>query len=508
MKKPQPARADALRPYDPETSTRIQHSVDVQDFIDKQRFSPFQWTILALCFLVVAADGFDTAAVGFIAPSLVQQWGIARSSLGPVMSAALVGLGIGALAAGPCADRLGRKTVLVVSVFFFGVWSLVAARATSIESLTLLRFLTGLGLGAAMPNAVTLMSEYAPARIRAVAVNAMFCGFSCGLAIGGVASAWLIPHFGWPSVLVAGGVGPIALTVLLILLLPESVQFLAVRREADRRIARILQRIAPHSRFDGCRFVALDARAGGEASLGDAAVTGKPGNLGGVNDVSQCGNANARPRWALSIVLSARYRFGTLMLWLAYFMGLLIYYLLTNWLPTLFKDTGFSGEKAALMTSLFPLGGVLGNLCVGWIMDRFAGHRVVALTFLLVGVLVLLVGRGIGHQVWLGTLIFLTGTVATSAVTSMSALAASFYPTRARATGVAWMLGIGRIGGVAGALVGAALMGLGWQFGAVFSLLAVPSVIAASGVYLMTRRAQTDELSEAEAGAAAAVAVK
>ncbi|SIT39191.1 4-hydroxybenzoate transporter PcaK [Paraburkholderia ribeironis] len=471
--------------------THAERSVDVQTFIDHQRFSPFQWTILVLCFLVVAADGFDTAAIGFIAPSLVQQWGIARSSLGPVMSAALVGLGIGALAAGPCADRLGRKTVLVLSVFFFGVWSLVAARATSIESLTLLRFFTGLGLGAAMPNAVTLMSEYAPARIRAVAVNAMFCGFSCGLALGGLASAWLIPHFGWPSVLVAGGVGPIVLTVLLLLMLPESVQFLAVRgRAEDRRIARILQRIAPHSRFDGCRFVAADGHAGRESTADSA---------------DNAGNAGERGQWALGIVLSSRYRFGTLMLWLAYFMGLLIYYLLTNWLPTLFKDTGFSGEKAALMTSLFPLGGVLGNLCVGWIMDRFAGHRVVALTYVLVGALVLLVGRGVGHQVWLGTLIFLTGTVATGAVTSMSALAASFYPTRSRATGVAWMLGIGRVGGVAGALVGAALMGLGWQFGAVFSLLAVPAIIAAGGVYLMMRRMPLDESAMDAAVAAAAV---
>jgi AAHS family 4-hydroxybenzoate transporter-like MFS transporter len=451
--------------------SRSERNVDVQAIIDTQRFSPFQWTILVLCFLVVAADGFDTAAVGFIAPSLVQQWGIARSALGPVMSAALVGLGIGALAAGPCADRIGRKTVLVLSVFFFGLWSLAAARASSIESLTVLRFFTGLGLGAAMPNAVTLMSEYAPARIRAVAVNAMFCGFSGGLAIGGLASAWLIPHFGWPSVLVAGGAGPLVLTVLLLLLLPESAQFLAVRKRADQRIARILQRIAPGERFDGCRFFALDVRR-------------------------DTGDANSQS--PLAIILSARFRFGTLMLWLAYFMGLLIYYLLTNWLPTLFKDTGFSGEKAALMTSLFPLGGILGNLCVGWVMDRFAGHRVIAFTYVLVGALVLLVGQGVGHQVWLGTLIFLTGTVATSAVTSMSALAASFYPTQARATGVAWMLGIGRVGGVAGALVGAALMGLGWHFGAVFSLLALPALIAASGVVLMMRRVPLDHASADE----------
>ncbi len=444
-----------------------ERTVDVQRFIDGERFSPFQWTILVLCFLVVAADGFDTAAVGFIAPSLVQDWGVARAALGPVMSAALVGLGIGALGAGPFADRVGRKTVLVLSVFFFGIWSLAAAHATSIESLTVLRFMTGLGLGAAMPNAVTLMSEYAPARIRAVVVNAMFCGFSCGLAIGGVASAWLIPHFGWQSVLVAGGVGPIALTFVLILLLPESAQFMVTRRRGDARIARVLQRIARDASLEACRFVTAESVAEHRGS-------------------------------ALRVVLSSRFRFGTLMLWLAYFMGLLIYYLLTSWLPTLFKDTGFSGQNAALMTSLFPLGGILGNLSVGWLMDRFKANRVIACTYVVAALLVMLVGRGVGHQVWLGALIFLTGTVITSAVTSMSALAASFYPTHGRATGVAWMLGVGRIGGVAGALAGAALMGLGWQFGSVFSMLAVPAAIAAFGVFAMARAPRASHIEEAK----------
>ena len=442
-------------------------TVDVQTFIDSQRFSPFQWTILVLCFLVVAADGMDTAAVGFIAPSLVQELGVARAALGPVMSAALVGLGIGALGAGPLADRVGRKTVLVLSVFFFGMWSFAAARATSIESLTLMRFMTGLGLGAAMPNAVTLMSEYAPARIRAVAVNAMFSGFSCGVAIGAVSSAWFIPHFGWQSVLIAGGVGPIALTFVLVMLLPESAQFMVTKEHGHARVARVLSRIAGDARFDECRFVAIDATVENRGS-------------------------------ALRVVLSSRYRFGTLMLWLAYFMGLLIYYLLTNWLPTLFRDAGFSGQNAALMTSLFPIGGVAGNLSVGWLMDRFKANRVIACTYVVSAVLVMLVGHGIGHQLWLGTLIFLTGTVATSAVTSMSALAANFYPTEGRATGVAWMIGMGCIGGVTGALVGAALMELGWQFGSVFSLLAVPAMIAACGVYATARRARTSNIDDAK----------
>src|SRR5471032_1523880 len=159
-------RQPAIRNREERATARPAHApLDVQNFIDSQKFSPYQWIVLALCFLVVAADGFDTATIGFIAPSLLDQWHISHAALGPVMSAALVGLGIGALVAGPIADRIGRKTVLVLSVFFFGAWSLASAHANSVESLTVLRFLTGLGLGAAMPNAVTLMSEYAPARI-------------------------------------------------------------------------------------------------------------------------------------------------------------------------------------------------------------------------------------------------------------------------------------------------------------------------------------------------------
>ncbi len=204
-------------------------TIDVQSFIDTARFSSCQWLVLAFCFFVVAADGYDTAAIGFIAPSLAHEWGIARGELGVVMSAALAGLSLGAIFAGPVADRIGRKTVLVAAVTCFGAWTLVAAHAQTIVALTVLRLLTGLGLGAAMPTTITMMSEYAPARLRSLTVNAMYCGFSAGLVAGGAASAWLIPHFGWRSVLTAGGIAPLGLAMLLLALLPESAQFLAVR---------------------------------------------------------------------------------------------------------------------------------------------------------------------------------------------------------------------------------------------------------------------------------------
>ncbi|KWR86628.1 MFS transporter [Cupriavidus sp. IDO] len=433
-------------------------TIDVQSFIDAERFSPCQWLVLAFCFLVVAADGYDTAAIGFIAPSLAHEWGIGRGELGVVMSAALAGLSLGAIFAGPVADRIGRKTVLVAAVTCFGGWTLAAAHAQTVGTLTVLRFLTGLGLGAAMPTTITMMSEYAPSRLRSLAVNAMYCGFSVGLVAGGAASAWLIPHFGWRSVLTAGGIAPLMLAVLLLALLPESAQFLAVRAGAPERIARILKRIAPRQSLEHCVFVAPMASAG------------------------KAGKASA-----LALVLSAGYRRRTFLLWLSCFMGLVIYYLMTNWMPTLFREAGFSMERGALLASLFPLGGLLGNLVAGWLMDRFNANRTIVVAYLLAAVLVIVVGRGVDHPEFLGISLFLCGTLVTSAATSMSTYAAGLYPTEARTTGVAWMQGIGRIGGMAGAFIGAGLLGLGWGFGDVFGLLAVPALLAAGSVFMIAK---------------------
>ncbi len=216
---------------------------DVQALIDGQRFTGYQWLILVLCFLIVAIDGFDTAAIGYIAPALVQDWGIEKAALGPVMSAALFGLAFGAIFAGPLADRVGRKKVLVLSVFFFGACSLATAFAPTLGWLTVWRFLTGLGLGAAMPNAVTLTSEFAPQRRRAVLVNTMFCGFPLGSAAGGFVAAAMIPHFGWHSVLLLGGIVPLALALLLVLLLPESVRYMVLRNYPATQIRNVLRRV-------------------------------------------------------------------------------------------------------------------------------------------------------------------------------------------------------------------------------------------------------------------------
>jgi AAHS family 4-hydroxybenzoate transporter-like MFS transporter len=436
--------------------TKVARTVDVKAFIDAQRFSLSQWVILILCFCIVTADGYDAAAIGFIAPALTQAWGIPRAELGVVMSAALVGLGLGSVLGGPIADRIGRKSVLVVSVACFGVWTLIAANSHTVLSLTVFRFLTGLGLGAAMPNTVALMSEYAPERLRSMAVNVMYCGFSVGLIAGGAASAWLIPHVGWQSILVIGGVAPIFLSVILLVFLPESVQFLAVRHGTREKIARILKRIEPQASLENCNFIASDA------SL-----------------------SKGKGRTALALIFSKDFRARTLLLWTAYFTSLIVYYLLTNWMPTLFRDSGFSTEHSMLIASLFPLGGLIGNPVTGWLMDRVNANRTIVCAYVLVAVMVVLIGRNVGNEMALGLLIFLCGALATSASTSLSSYAAQLYPTEGRSTGVAWMQGVGRMGGVAGSFAGAALLGLGLHMADVFTLLALPALVSAGSIFVI-----------------------
>src|SRR5450830_597408 len=396
----------------------IDKPLDVKQFIDEQPLTRYQWRIAVLCFLIVFLDGLDTSAMGFIAPALTQDWGIDRSSLGPVMSAALMGMVVGALASGPLADRFGRKSVLLGSVLIFGVLSVATSFSTNVDQLLLLRLGTGLGLGAAMPNATTLLSEYTPERLKSLLVTCMFCGFNFGMAAGGFISANLIPAYGWHSLLLLGGVLPIAL--------------------------------------------ALIAQVRGFST---------PERTGSGQNV-------------LRLLFSNTYRTGTLLLWVTYFMGLVVVFLLTSWLPTLLRESGTSMERAALIGGLFQFGGVLSAVLVGWAMDHFNPHKVIGLFYGLTALLVYIVGQSLGHADLLPWLVLLAGMCINGAQSAMPSLAARFYPTHGRATGVSWMLGIGRFGGILGAWMGATLLGLGWSFEQVLTGLILPASLACAALLI------------------------
>jgi AAHS family 4-hydroxybenzoate transporter-like MFS transporter len=439
------------------------NTINIKSFIDERRISVFQWFLVAMCFFVVVADGMDVAIMGFVTPSILQEWDISRPAFGIVISAAPFGLVIGALVAGPSSDRFGRKIVLVVSVFLFGALTLATAYASSPAEMAILRLLAGMGMGAAMPNASTLLSEYAPQRRRSLMITIMFTGFNLGSAAIGFAAAYLVPLHGWRSVLIVGGAVPLLLLPILILFLPESARLLALCGAESRKIAATLGRVTGH-RFSGTEIF----------------VSNEP---------------PLQTRKPIGVLFSPGYGMTTLSLWITYFMGLLVIYLLTGWLPTLMKDAGLSIETAANVTAMFQIGGTIGAIIVGWAMDRARPAFVIGAAYLCDGACILALSLLSVLSSALALLIFSAGFCMSGAPTGLNAYAPGCYPTVARATGVSWMLGVGRFGSILGSAVGGALLGLGWGFSAILSMLAVPAVCAAVAI-LLTQLGRTGEVSK------------
>ncbi|MGC2176697.1 MAG: MFS transporter [Bradyrhizobium sp.] len=438
------------------TSTKDAPTVEVAAFIDAQPVGAFQIKVLLICATVLVLDGFDTTAIGYVAPALAKEWHIGKSALGPVFSAGLFGLMIGALLFGPLADRVGRKKIIIFSTLAFGIGTLITALVNDVNALLAIRFLTGLGLGGAMPNTVALTAEFGPHRRRATMVMVMFVGFSVGAALGGFLAAALIPQFGWRSVFVVGGVAPLVLAPILALKLPESVRFLTLTGRADARVAQLLAFINAKTVFaPETRFV-----------VDEPALKGIP-----VQHLFRSGRTLA-----------------TLLLWVVFFMSLLDIYFLSNWLPTVLNDLGASISAAAVIGSMLQVGGIVGTFALGSIIDRFS-IRALALVYFIGVFAVGAIGQFGQSAVLVTMAIFVAGFCIVGGQIAANALAAGYYPTSVRATGVGWALGVGRIGSIVGPLVGGILLSLKWSAGEVFVAAAAAALCAALAAFSLGRLA-------------------
>jgi AAHS family 4-hydroxybenzoate transporter-like MFS transporter len=422
--------------------------IDVTALIDNDKVGRYQIRILLLCAAVICVDGFDLQAIGYIAPTLGKAWNLAPGSLGPVFSASLLGLMIGALTCGPLADRVGRKWVIVVCTAFFGVCSLATVLADSPSSLAVIRFVTGLGLGGVMPNAIALTGEYSPRRSRATMIMMMFCGQSLGSVLGGVVAAKLVPLWGWTSVFWVGGILPIVLALALIPALPESIHLLVIKGDQDNRVRGLLARINPAVVFpENARFIAPAEETAGFP----------------VRELFTDGRALV-----------------TVLMWVIFFMNLLVIYLLANWLPTVINGVGLSVEAAVYISTLYHVGAIVGALTLGSVIDKFGSFRVLAAAFVLAGLFVITIGSAGSAIALLVPAVFAAGYFVVGAQGGANATAATYYPTAIRSTGVGWALGIGRIGSIIGPVLGGMMIAQHWSTFELFVAGAIPEFVAAA----------------------------
>jgi AAHS family 4-hydroxybenzoate transporter-like MFS transporter len=425
----------------------------VSDIIDNRPMSRFQIRTILLGGLVLFEDGFDAQTIGFLATPIAESRDIPVTSFGPIFSASLIGLMIAAMLAGPIADRWGRKWPIIFSTFALAVFSMLTAFSTTFNQLLIFRFLTGLGLGGALPNVVALSSEYAPKRLMAVTVSVLFCGLPLGGFVCGTLSSALLPVWGWQSVFYIGGVLPFLLSLLLIPLLPESVKFLSQRMDNPRKIAKLMASIAPETAVDS-------------------------------DQISFAEPAAARKATPIKYLFTDGRAVGTVLLWIPNFMNLLLMYVIVNWLPALLRASGMSVSDGVTATSFFSLGGILGSLAEGFLIKSGGSFKVLLAEFGLCGLFIASMAMMADSWPLLIILAFLLGFLVIGAQAGLNVLAANFYPTSIRSTGVGWALGIGRIGSIAGPILAGMLLSMGWQPWQVLLAGAVPALFALGAILL------------------------
>ncbi|MBM7507835.1 MFS transporter [Nocardioides sp. 31GB23] len=430
--------------------------------IDAAPMSRFQWGVIALCTLLNTLDGFDVMAMAFTAAGVGSTFALSGTQIGLLLSAGLVGMAAGSMLIAPLADSLGRRTVVLACVALSGIGMVGSALAPTALTLGGTRVLTGLGVGGILACTNVIASEFANARSRGLSIGIYTAGYGVGAMVGGLAAVALQDSFGWRGVFWTGATLTLGALVVLVRLLPESVD-LMVHRGRDRDLARV-------------NATLVRMRQEPLTSL-SAATT----------DTGTATGADTAPRVRLSALLTGGQHRSTLLVWLAFFCTMFGFYFVNSWTPTLLADAGLSSDQAAGGGIALAIGGALGSILYGVVTARadqrlvligFTLLAAVAMATLVLSTAVLVVALFVG---------VLVGALVNGCVAGLYTVTPALYGTRTRGTGMGWAIGIGRIGAILAPLVTGRLVDADWGATQLYVGAALVLSVSAIAVALLPR---------------------
>ena len=435
--------------------------IDVVNVVDGSSVGKLILIVVALCAGVSFLDGFDILAISYVAPVIGAAWKLPNEAFGPIFAAHYIGAAAGSVFFGWYADRYGRRMGVIIPTAIFGVFALLTVYAYDFKSLFILRVLIGIGLGGALSNAIAMVAEYSPQRTRATLVSLMYAAFPLGGVIGGPISALLIAKYGWHAVFILGGVLPLLLTIGLLLWLNEFDPLPGAEQGAGRE----------DRRHPASHFAVVRAPAASDIYV-----------------LPQSRGVSTKPTRE---IFGREFVRATVLLCIAAFVAQLVIVYVVTWMPLVLASIGMPVTSAILASVAFSVGGIFGAIGLARIIDKDKSYRGLVITFFLSALSI--AGIGFLAANWYGLLAitFVTGLLTVGANIVLSAYSATVYPTAIRSTGVGWVVGWGRVGAIAGALFGTALVAAGLSIETAYVIAAIPAVIGGIAIALVRAQHQS-----------------
>lgn len=425
--------------------------------LDENPMNGLQYLVVLVCFLMNMLDGMDVMIISYTAPAIAKDWDISPANLGIVFSSGLVGMTIGAIFLAPYADKIGRKSMMLISAFLMASCVYLTTYATGINELLIFRFVSGLGLGAMLASTAALTAEYTPNKTRDFWVSSVISGVPVGAVISGLFSAGIIKASGWQRVFEVAGMFTFLALPIIYLFLTESLDFYlkSQPKNALEKANKILVKL----------------------------------ELPTITELPEQTKEEKVPVTVGSL-LTPEYRLSTIQLWASLFLAFSTLYFLTNWIPKLATNAGVSLEKAIYAGTIFNLGAILGISTQGYLSSKFGLKKTIGLILILTAFLMLIFGLFVGSDAVL-FIFFLLGFGVQGGFVGLYAVAARMYPTRIRTTGVGWAIGMGRVGGIIGPIIGGLLVTIGLNMTQSFWVFTLPTLLAG----LMTMKISSKEIS-------------